>query len=142
MSNNLNKSNEVLTAEQLKPKLENPWEIPGSFNSQEEIRFTLDLPRVEADFFRSIRPTRGTVPTLANTLLEKLKQQLIQHGITQFTQQPEFCEFIKHCRIVDGRIGQPTTAGSSTPGTLPEASPSNDNGGKARTPSKDKKRKG
>lgn len=142
-------------------KLDNPWEIPGAFNANEEYRINIDMPKGEVNFFRSIRPNRGTMPALCNTLLLKLKDALIQHGIQHFSQINEFCEFVRYCRIVDGRPGtatsspaeyrivgtqtgrltsstSPTVASTPTPtgspanGFVPQTSPPHDGGRKTR----------
>lgn len=124
-----------------KHKLDNPWEIPGSFNADEELRINIDMPKDKVNFFRSIRPGKGTMPALCNTLLDKLQQTLEKHGITHFTQLSEFCEFVAKCNIVDGRANAISPlAGSPTPGAVSEARSSNVNGGKKGAPRQNKKR--
>lgn len=103
-----------------KPTLEDPWAIVGGYNNKEEIRVTWDMPRAKHRFLRGVLPVRNGMSSILNTLLDKLITKCEQNGIKTIEQLEQFCEFVRDCRIEDGRgfdATIPATNSASTPGS-------------------------
>ena len=114
----------------------NPLELSGRYDPNTHSRVQVDMPKADKDFFCSIRPTKNTMQTVINYLLVKLQNELKSRNITTVIEQQEFCDYVRCCRISDGRDENGTIAGSTPNRPVSEASAPDDNGRKAKAPRK------
>lgn len=81
-------------------KLRNPYH--AECEKGEVSRITVDVSSKDYNLIKSIRPYSHTISGTAGWLWQKLCNELRKRGITDFSKQAEFEQFIESFVVIDG----------------------------------------
>ena len=81
-------------------KFKNPY---ADCDENEVSRLNANISTEDFNFVRRIRVDKGTIQTTINILWSKLVNELKQRGITDFSREADYEDFLVNIRLVDER---------------------------------------